>query len=295
MVIRAGDAGGPIHYADFGGSGPAMVMVHGLGGSHLNWMAVAPALARGYRVLAPDLIGFGYTPPAGRHATVQQNLRALERFVIEVVGEPVILVGNSMGGLLSARLAARRPAWVRSLVLVDPACPNPRFVGVSAIVVAFFGALLTPGLGEAYLKMRSRRMGVEAVVDQTLAAVYADTRRIDPEVRRAHLELHRERVETMPWVDSALVEAARTLLASLVQRKRFFEMLDEIEAPTLLIEGEEDRLVPLGAVEQIADHRRDWTFRVLAGVGHVPMMEAPDQFLEILEGWLDRAEAAKAG
>src|SRR5262245_36769441 len=63
---RVADVGGPVHFIDFGGSGPPMVLVHGLGGSAVNWLAVGPALAQRARVVALDLPGFGRTPPAGR-------------------------------------------------------------------------------------------------------------------------------------------------------------------------------------------------------------------------------------
>lgn len=295
MIVKVADAGGPIHYADFGGSGSPLVLVHGLGGSHLNWMSVGPELARSHRVLAPDLIGFGYTPPAGRSATVQQNLRALERFLVQVVGEPAILVGNSMGGLLSAYAAARRPDWVDSLVLVDPACPNPRFAGVSALVVAFFGTLLAPGLGASYIRRRALRMGPEALVDATLSVVCSDPHRVEPAVREANIQLTSFRMRNMPWSEEALVEAARSLLRLLVRRKRYFDTLARITAPTLLLQGAEDRLVPLASVRHIADRRPDWDFHVLPGVGHVPMMEAPQQFLGLVESWLEGMEPAKAG
>lgn len=295
MVVKVADAGGPVHYADFGGSGRPLVLVHGLGGCHLNWMAVGPALARSHRVLAPDLVGFGYTPTAGRPASVHQDLRLLERFLVDVVGEPAVLVGNSMGGLLSAYVAARRPDWVDSLVLVDPACPNPRFVGVSAAVVAFFSVLLAPGLGARYLSRRARKMGAEALVDTTLAAVCSDPARVDPEIRRAHVELTRLRMTTMPWSDRALVEAARSLLRLLVRRRRYYDTLARITAPTLLVQGSEDRLVPLESVREIARSRPDWDFEILDGVGHVPMMEVPDRFLAAVEGWLEGLRPAKAG
>jgi len=92
------DLGGPVHWIDFGGpsgsSPPPMVLVHGLGGSHLNWVQVAPALAAERRVLAVDLAGFGLTPAAGRAATRPT---------------PICFVASS------ARWPARRPFWPETL------------------------------------------------------------------------------------------------------------------------------------------------------------------------------------
>ncbi len=294
MKIEVADVGGPVHYADFGGSGPVMVLVHGLGGSHLNWMAVGPELARRHRVLAPDLVGFGYTPPAGRSSRVEENLEVLDRFLASAVREPAILVGNSMGGLLSGFLAARRPDRVRALVLVDPACPNPRFAGVSGLVLAFFGTLLAPG-ATLYFRRRAQRIGPERLVQATLRAVCADPRRISSELVRAHVELTRLRLHTMPWSEAALVEAGRSLLRVLWRRARYYDTMRAVGVPTLLIEGGQDRLVPPAAVERLASVRPDWEFRVLDGVGHVPMMEAPEEFLAVLESWLGGVESERAG
>ena len=273
-----------------------MVLVHGLGGAHLNWLAGGDDLARRYRVLAPDLIGFGLTPSAGRRSTIQANLLALQRFVEAVSGgEPVVLVGNSMGGLLSGFLAADHPHLVDRLVLVDPAVPNPRFEGSSAVVIAFFATLMAPGISTRYLRRRSREMGAEALVKRTLAAVCADPRRVAPEIVQAHIELTERRIAAMPWSDRALVEAARSLLRVLVRSKRYYERMGRVKAPTLVIEGSDDRLVPLPAVHRLVTRCPRFELEVFQGVGHVPMMETPDRFLAALQGWLDGAREARAG
>src|SRR3954447_18740405 len=87
---RTIDIGGAVHYVDFGGNpaGPPVVLVHGLGGSHLNWDLLAPLLTDSARVFALDLPGFGLSEPAMRLATVQNNRRVLDRFVREVAGAP---------------------------------------------------------------------------------------------------------------------------------------------------------------------------------------------------------------
>src|SRR2546426_7271482 len=124
MRSRTIDLDGPVHYADFGGTGPTLVLVHGLGGSHLNWLAVAPALARGARVLAVDLAGFGRTPLGERSADVPSNRLLLDRFLAAIAAGPAIVVGNSMGGLLAMMEAAVAPERVAALALVAPAQPR---------------------------------------------------------------------------------------------------------------------------------------------------------------------------
>src|SRR5438876_7924663 len=109
MLSRTLDVdGGPVHLADFGGTGPTMILVHGLGGSHANWLAVGPGLAAHARVLAPDLPGFGRTPLAGRSARVRANVELLDRLLDAVAEDPAVLVGNSMGGLIAMMEAADR-------------------------------------------------------------------------------------------------------------------------------------------------------------------------------------------
>ena len=122
-VSRVVELGVPVHYIDYGGSGPAMVLVHGLGGAHVNWMSVGEKLARHARVVAIDLPGFGRTPTEGDSASIHANRALLTRFVDRVMGGPAILVGNSMGGLISLMTAAEAPASVAGLVLVNPALP----------------------------------------------------------------------------------------------------------------------------------------------------------------------------
>lgn len=125
MRHRVEDIGGPVHYLDFGGSGPPVLMIHGLAGAALNWMAVGPSLAETNRALAIDLAGFGQTPLFGRSATVPANTELVHEFIARVVGEPVVLMGSSMGGHIAVLEAAAAPEAVTALVLVDPPCPAP--------------------------------------------------------------------------------------------------------------------------------------------------------------------------
>src|SRR5438045_1242489 len=109
MQSRFADLGGKTHYVDFGGEGPPIVLVHGLGGSHANWLGIAPRLARHGHVYALDLAGFGRTPPEGRGSEVPANRALLDAFLERVVQAPALLVGNSMGGLISIFEAAHAP------------------------------------------------------------------------------------------------------------------------------------------------------------------------------------------
>ena len=293
MRSRTIDLDGPVHFADFGGSGPTLVLVHGLGGSHVNWLAVAPALARRARVLAVDLAGFGRTPLDGRSADVSANRILLDRFLETVAAAPAILIGNSMGGLLSIMEAALAPERVAGLVLVAPAQPRSAEARVDGTVAALFTLYALPLVGEQVLRWRARLLGPAGVVRATLALCCADPARIPPDVVEAHVALARERLERMPWANRAFVQAARSLIAVVARRSWFDQMVRRIAAPTLLVQGDRDRLVAAAASRRLAGLRPDWSFDLLSDVGHVPQLEEPARFVGCVERWLlERAPAA---
>ena len=158
MRHKVADAGGPVHYLDFGGSGRPLLMVHGLGGNALNWMAVGPAIARTHRALAIDLAGFGQTPLHGRSATVGANAELLHDFIAKIVGEPVVLMGNSMGGHIAIIEAATHAEWVDAMVLVDPAIPGTHVSRPEPLMLATMAALSVAGLAQTLLDRRLRSL-----------------------------------------------------------------------------------------------------------------------------------------
>jgi pimeloyl-ACP methyl ester carboxylesterase len=279
---READLDGPVHYLDFGGDGPPLVCVHGLAGSALNWTAVGPGLTRRHRVLAPDLRGFGRTP-IGRGSRLADNHRLLDLFLRRVAGVPAVVVGNSMGGLLAVLQAVRAPETISALVLVDPALPWRAHRPLDLPIFALFGALLTPGLGDGVLSARARRWGAERVVDTVLALTCADPGRVPAEVRRAHVDLETERLPA-PQTQRALTQAARSLLWAL-RRRGSSVLYESVRVPVLIVHGEQDRLVPVSFSQAIAE-TFGWRLEVLPGAGHVPMLEVPDEFLRVTEGWL---------
>jgi pimeloyl-ACP methyl ester carboxylesterase len=278
------DLGGPVHVADFGGPGDPrgsrdrMVLVHGLGGSHANWLAVGPRLAEHFQVVAPDLAGFGLTPPAGRSCSVTANAALLTAY-LERFGQPVVLVGNSMGGLISMLVASRSPHLVERLVLVDPALPAPLRGMPDLMVLGAFATYAIPGLGEAYVRRRAERLGPEGLVRETMRLCTVDIDRIPKDVLEAHFELARRRRAFDHPID-AYLEAARSLVRLLAQRRRVVATMRSITAPTLLLQGDRDRLVDLSAAQAAARTCPSWRFEVFHDIGHVPMLEAPDRFVE---------------
>src|SRR5215471_13568929 len=192
MVSKHADLNGAVHYLDSGGTGPALVCVHGLSGSALNWMAVGPALAQRHRVLALDLRGFGRTP-LGPGTRLRDNRHLLDLFLREVAGGPAVVVGNSMGGLLAVLQAAAAPETVASLVLVDPALPWRGLRPFDLSLWTFFGSLLTPLAGEAALGWNGHRLGAERVVHGVLEACCVDASRIPRDMVQALIDQETER------------------------------------------------------------------------------------------------------
>lgn len=284
MRHKVADVDGPVHYVDFGGTGRPLLMVHGLGGNALNWMAVGPDIARTHRALALDLAGFGQTPLYGRAATVGANVDLVHEFIQKVVGAPVLLMGNSMGGHIAVIEAAAHPESVRSMVLVDPAIPGPHVTRPEPLMLGAMAALSVPGLAQTLLDRRVRTLGAEDLVKRTLELVCADPSRVDPKVVAAHVQLTRERERLGRQNARAFVQATRSIGLRIAD-PRFWTRVAAVRVPTLVIHGSRDRLIPLPAVEDLARRRPDWELRVLDGVGHVPMMETPDRFMGVLDAW----------
>ncbi len=282
---------GPVHYVDFGGpaSGTPIVCVHGLGGSHTNWLSVGKGLARHGRVLALDLGGFGRTPPQ-RGATVDANRELLGDFLTEVVGEPAVLVGNSMGGALSILQAAADPDSVAGLVLVGPALPRELLAPIDRVVAGQFALHALPAVGPAWLRRRAARLGAEGITRETLALCCVDVDRVPEEAVAATVELRRER-ESMPWAEQSFLDASRSLMAKLLRRRAFDEQVAAITAPALIIHGVQDRLVALANVKRLAELRPDWQLELLDDIGHVPQLEVPDRFVDLVGAWLSRLPA----
>ncbi len=290
-VSRTVDLDGPLHYAEFGADfggppdAPPIVCVHGLGGSHLNWAPLGCRLAEHARVLAPDLAGFGLTEPLGRRTGIPDNAALLHRFLAEVAREPVLLVGNSMGGMISTVAAAARPEAVRGLVLVDPALPRPRGVPPDRVVFGTFMRYAVPVLGERFLASRRRTLSPEQAVQQVIDICFADPSRVPDELVEASVELVRTRAE-MPGQDKAFLAAARSLLRINARPARYRAAMRAVQAPVLMIHGELDRLIPVEAARQEAVRNPSWRLEVLPGVGHVPQMEAPEQVSRLVLDWL---------
>lgn len=297
-VPRTVEVDGPVHVADYGGpsGSPLLVAVHGLGGSHLNWAALAPYLTDRHRLVAPDLLGHGCTPAAGRVPDVEGHVALVEGVLEAESDRPVVLLGNSLGGLVVALVAARVPERVAGLVLLDPALPTGRVGLASPRVVANFALCAVPGLGERYLDLRRRRTPPEQHVRRVLATCCVDPGRVPAEVVDAHVALTAAADRSAGT--AAYLASARSLARRLARPGPTVVQLDAVDRPVLVLHGDRDELVPLVAARRMVEGRRGWRLAVARDVGHAPMLEAPQWTALRVAEWvaaLDRPAVAGPG
>jgi pimeloyl-ACP methyl ester carboxylesterase len=290
------DLDGRTHVLEVAGpvDAPPVVAVHGLGGSHANWLAVAPELARDHRFFAIDLAGHGHTRPDHRGTDVPSNQRLLHRFITDGVGEPVTLLGNSMGGLISVRQAAWHPDTVRDVVLMGPALPVPVSRLTDPVVAGGIAMTGVPYLGSRLLARHRARTTPEEQVAEMLELTCVDPSRVPTDVVDAMVALARERREYV-GTELGVEVAARSTVRSLLQRSSVDRALDRVQAPVLILHGEKDRLVPVEASRRAVERRPAWTLRTHPDLGHVVQLEAPAWTVKQIRTWQGSRDPAAAG
>lgn len=236
-----------------GGRGDVLLLVHGFGGDKDNFTRMAGALTRHYRVIIPDLPGFGEATrdPALPHA-VPDQVRRLHEFITALALQPLHLGGNSMGGFIAAEYAATHPQQVRSLWLLDPA-------GTAA---AHDSAMLQHyrATGDTPLLLRSTD-----AIGPLLQAIAVRPPLLPPSVKTV---LARRAV-----ADHAL--HARILQQLVHDSPTLEDRLPAIAAPTLVVWGTEDRILSPDGAAALRARLPRCRVVLMAGTGHVPMMEAP--------------------
>lgn len=289
--------GARVHWADFGGPTEPealCVLIHGLGGSTVNWESLVPLVNGRFHCVALDIVGFGMTEPGTRTARVEDNTVLLAAFV-EMARDrhpdlPLILIGNSMGGLISARYAAAHPDDVAGLVLLDPTVPPAHLLpGPGGILAA--GLYAVPAVGQLAARARRSLRTPEQNVQDTLRLCTVDPARVDPEVVAHHLPVAQRRL-SHPEMDRHYSDAARSILAHLARRSVTDRMYAEITAPVLLVHGQRDRLVPFSGAKRMAERNPNWRFVPARDCGHLPMLEHPEWLAEQILTWWQEPQAS---
>jgi pimeloyl-ACP methyl ester carboxylesterase len=268
--------GGPLVVRDVPGAAddlPPALFVHGLGGSSLNWTAIGLLLKDTVRGVAPDLPGFGRTPPRPGPAGIAEHAQTMLDFLDTEFDRPVHLFGNSMGGAIAVLLAARRPEKIASLTLISPALPNPR----PSAVAAWFVALSAPRLGPAVMR-RTARAPLEHRLKASMSMIFGNPRGLPPEVVAAY-EAELRRRDDQPWIADAVIAGAKSIVHAQVMpsRRSLWAEAAKVTAPTLLIYGGRDRLVNAGVRVRAHQAFADARLLYLPDSGHVAQMEHPDE------------------
>jgi pimeloyl-ACP methyl ester carboxylesterase len=271
--------GRTVNVVDTGGDGPALVFVHGLGGAWQNWLLNIPAFMGSHRVIAPDLPGFGESEMPREEISIKGYARVLDGLLGELGVESALVVGNSMGGFVSAELALSFSTRVERLVLVSAAGlsienyrRSPLLVGARVWAI---GATWLGARGEAVItRPRGRRVGMQLLMRY-------------PERLSPPLALELARGTGTP----GFVPAMKALLSY-----GFRDQLARIEVPTLVVWGRNDMLVPRGDareyVELIGSNARREMFE---DTGHLSMLERPSRFNRLLWEFAAGSREPEAG
>jgi pimeloyl-ACP methyl ester carboxylesterase len=273
------------------GAEPA-VFVHGLGGSAQNWTDLADALSDRLAIDAIDLPGFGHSAPAPR-VTIPLLAQDVAAWIVESGRGPVHLAGHSLGGAVSVYLAATRPGLVRSLTLVSPAMPfaNPR----RSHQARFVPMLAVPNMARIVDRL-TRGRTPEQVVNDIVLGTWGDPERIHPQRRREAIAEARRRL-AVPWNSKAYIQTYRGLMASFFQAfvpgtHSLWRLAREIQCPTLVIWGKQDRVIDVRLGPATALAIPDSRLLILDRTGHVAMMEHPQAVARAMAAMLDDARDA---
>lgn len=262
--------GREVAYVDLGrGEGPPVVFVHGLGGSWQNWLENLPRVARERRAIALDLPGFGASQMPAGEVAITSYARAVDG-LCELLGlGAVAVVGNSMGGFVAADLAIAAPERVERLVLVDAAgiAVTEIYRAPAMTFMRLLGAAATRWGTAARLPARpgARHLAFALVIRH-------------PTRLRADLLYEQAMGAGSPGYAQAL-----SALASYDFRDR----LPEIACPTLIVQGADDMLVPVADAHEFARLIADARTMILPDTGHVPMLERPQAFNDVLMAFLE--------
>ena len=233
-----------VHYLE-AGQGPALVLVHGLGGSSAVWSDDIDILAKTYRVIAPDLPGYGKSDRPRADYSIDYHAAMLKEFIDALGESKVAIAGNSMGGWIAAVFTLNNPEKVSHLILVDSA-----------------------GLHRETYPPISLNPSTKEEQKALLLGLYADPSRVTERMINDQWEYRRDIRATV----QATLDSLKTKMPLLDSR------LADIKIPTLIIWGKQDTLIPLEFAGQFAKGIHGSKLVVIDKAGHLPQSEQPRAF-----------------
>ncbi|MCF2529870.1 alpha/beta hydrolase [Yinghuangia sp. KLBMP8922] len=251
---------------------PPAVLVHGLGGSSLNWAPMVGELSGVLAAEMVDLPGFGFSPPPhDGDYSVSAHCRAVEGLIIGMGRGPVHLMGNSMGGAVATRLAARRPDLVRTLTLVSPALPDlkPQATALPTALMA------VPGFAAA-LGRFTRNMTPEQRTRVSVGLCFGHPEMLSTQEFADFAAEYRRRLG-LPYMVDAFTRSARGVVTSYLERgpRSLWRQAAAVQAPTLLVYGRRDKLVDSRIARRAQGTFPDSRLVMVPDSGHVAMLEHP--------------------
>ncbi|WP_375498720.1 alpha/beta fold hydrolase [uncultured Jatrophihabitans sp.] len=266
------------------GSGPPLLLIHGIGDSSATWRTVIPQLARHHLVIAPDLLGHGSSAKPRADYSVAAYANGMRDLLGVLDIDRVTLVGHSLGGGVAMQFAYQFPERTERMVLVSSG-------GAGKHVSPLLRAASLPGAQAllASLRLPGARLAVHTAV-AVLGRLDAGIRVDAPDITRV--------VESLPDATSRAA-FIRTLRAVVDWRGQVVTMLDRAylvrALPTLLIWGALDTVVPLGHAYQAHAAMPGSQLEVFDGAGHFPFHTDPARFLETVERFLASTEPSQWG
>jgi pimeloyl-ACP methyl ester carboxylesterase len=268
---RVDVVGTQVNYVEIG-DGPPLVLVHGLSGAWQNWLEQLTHFAKTHRVVAMDLPGFGASPMPRWDISIPAYGRFVRDFCERIGIERASVIGNSMGGFIATEVAISEPERVDELVLVSAA--GITWARARREPAAVIARMVQAG---APVVLRFQRSGIRRpkLRQWVFQGVFHDPNSMRREV------LWENFVAAMN--SKGYYEAITTLWGYDIR-----DRLEEIEVPTLVVWGRNDRVVPVPAAlaykRRIGDNAQ---LEIFDRCGHVPQLERPVRFNRLLERFLD--------
>jgi 3-oxoadipate enol-lactonase len=249
------------------GEGPPLFLFHSLLSDRASFDAIVPALSRAFRVIVPELPGFG------RSQAVSGGLAAVADRMAEVVrdaanSEAAIVLGNGYGGFVALQMAIRHPGIATKLVLAD--C----------------GAAFSEPGRQAFRNMAAAAgaKGLSAITEVAMNRLFAEN------FQEQHPDLMRDRREAFLRTDPEVFRVACDALATLDLRPE----VAKVKVPVLVLVGEHDEATPPPMSHELAGLLPQAHLEIISGCAHVPQLQAPEVFLEVIGDFLPAASSAPA-